>query len=149
MNHYYNSFLRNTYTLSILIFILIVNCSVVFSQDFTNVRVNHITTGEQVIWGGNSLSVSGNRIYVLWQDRGNDFSYVSKSTDGGTTFNNGVKIGGSDPQIAGSITTDNSGSVYAAWTGEGWNGIYFAKSTNEAATFSAPLTVSLTGAFPQ
>ena len=134
---------------TIFVATLILISNPVIGQDFTNIRVNHITAGEQVMWGGNSLSVYGNKIYVLWQDRGNDFSYVSKSTDGGVTFNNGIKVGGSDPQFFGAITTDNSGSVYVAWTGAGINGIYFAKSINEAATFSAPLTISLTGAFAQ
>lgn len=121
----------------------------VIGQNFTNVRVNHITAGEQVMWGGNSLAVYGNNVYTLWQDRDTYFSYVSKSTNGGVTFNNGVKVGENDPQMFGSITIDNSGSVYVAWSGAGFTGIYFAKSTNEAATFSAPLTISLTGFFAQ
>lgn len=134
---------------SILFVAFMVFSSSVIGQDFTNVRANHITAGEQVMWGGNSLSVYGNNIYVLWQDRGNDFSYVSKSTNGGVTFNNGVKVGGNDPQMFGAITTDNSGLVYVAWSGAGPNGIYFAKSIDAAATFSAPLTISLTGFFAQ
>jgi hypothetical protein len=125
----------------------------VIGQSFKNIRVNHLTTGNQNTDGGNSIAMYGNNVYLLWQDMaGTYFSYVSKSTDGGVTFNNGVKVGGTDPHVFGAITTDNAGSIYVVWdgiVGENINGVYFAKSNNQATTFSAPLTISAEGAFPQ
>lgn len=125
----------------------------VIGQGFKNIKVNHLTTGSQNTDGGNSIAVYGNNVYLLWQDMaGTYFSYVSKSTDGGVTFNNGVKVGGTDPQVFGAITTDNAGSIYVVWdglVGENFIGVYFAKSINQATTFSAPLTISADGAFPQ
>jgi len=125
----------------------------VIGQGFTNIKVNHLTTGDQNTDGGNSIAVNGNIVYLLWQDMDSTcFSYVSQSTDGGVTFNNGVKVGGSDPNIFGAITTDNAGSIYVVWdgiVGENFNGVFFAKSVNQATTFSAPLTISAEGVFPQ
>lgn len=127
----------------------------VIGQDFTNVKVNHLTAGDQNTDVGNSIAVYGNNVYLLWQDMESTyFSYVSKSTNGGVTFNDGVKVGGTDPQLFGAITTDNVGSVYVVWNwveleSENFKGVYFAKSIDEATTFSAPLTISADGFFTQ
>ena len=122
-------------------------------QEFTNIKVNHITGGTQNTDGGNSIAIYGNNVYLFWSDFDSTFfSFVSKSTDGGVTFSDGVKVGEDDPQIFGSITTDNVGNLYAAWSravGEIINGIYFSKSADSATTFSTPLTVTEDGVFPQ
>ena len=132
---------------------MIISASMANGQNFTNIKVNNITSGDQNTDGGNSVAVHNNNVYLLWQDMGSTFfSYVSKSTDGGSTFSNGVKVGGNDPHVFGAITVDNSGTIYAAWdgiAGEMPNGVYLSKSTDQAATFSAPVTVSSDGLFPQ
>jgi len=143
--------MKNIYYFFLVTFILFSNY--VIGQDFTNVKVNHLDAGDQDTDGGNSIALYGNNVYVLWQDwESTYFCYVSKSTDGGETFNDGVTIGGNDPHLFGAIATDNSGSVYVAWDrieGENINGVYFAKSIDQAATFSTPLTISAEGIFPQ
>lgn len=133
---------------------LTIFCNVVCPQNFSgNIKVNHLTNGEQNSDGSNSIAVSGNKVYVLWQDMGGTyFSYVSKSIDGGVTFGEGVKVGGDKPQLFGSITCDNAGVVYVAWSaldagGEMPDGIYFAKSVDGGVTFTNPVTVSLHGLF--
>ncbi|MBX3008445.1 MAG: T9SS type A sorting domain-containing protein [Melioribacteraceae bacterium] len=124
------------------------------AQNFqTNKKVNHILEGEQNNDGSNSIAINGSNIFVLWQNMGGGyFSYVSKSTDGGVTFSDGVKVGGDQPQLFGSITCDTAGVVYVAWSGiaaggEMPDGIFFAKSIDGGATFSSPVTVSPHGLF--
>ncbi|MCK9281588.1 MAG: T9SS type A sorting domain-containing protein [Melioribacteraceae bacterium] len=122
----------------------------ILGQNYTNVKVNHLTVGDQDTDGGNSIAVVGSNIYLLWQDMNSTYlSYVSKSTDGGVTFGNGVQVS-TAPLIFGSITSDNDGSVYVALSGlvgESINGIYFAKSTDQAQSFSPQVTVSADGIF--
>lgn len=124
----------------------------VIGQGFPNVNVNNITEGTQNTDGGNTIAVFGSNVYLLWGDYGSTFySYISKSTDGGATFGEGVKVGGNDPHLFGSITVDDAGIIYAVWDGvegENINGVYFAKSTDHAASFSSLLTISGSGVFP-
>jgi len=125
------------------------------SQQFENVLVNHITEGRQNMWGGNALAVYDNNVYIVWQETEHTYaSFVSKSTDGGATFQDGVQIDGDHPQFFAVLTVDDAGAVYVAWTGvdeatQMPNGVLFAKSTDEGATFPEPDTLSATGAFPQ
>jgi len=138
----------------LLLITVVVISNPVVGQNFSNIKVNQITAGDQNNDGGTSIAAYGSNVYLLWQDFGSTyFSFVSKSTDGGVTFTDGVKVGVNDPHIFGAITTDNSGSVYVAWCGmdggDNLNGIYFSKSTDETATFSAPLKISDNGVFPQ
>lgn len=126
-----------------------------FGQDFNNVKVNHLTDGRQSMWGSHSLQVHSNNIYALWTDMHDDanFSYVSKSTDGGATFDDGVNVSSEGIQIFSSMTMDDDGNLYVTWVGtpdgEAWNGIYFAKSTDGGATFSEQVAVSPSGGFPK
>ena len=143
--------MKSCYFFMLIVVMAVANPAI--GQDFTNVEVNHITAGSQNTDGGNSIAVYGNNVYLLWQEMENSYcSYISKSTDGGLTFNDGIMVGVDAPQIFGAITTDDSGSVYVVWDGiegESINGVYFAKSIDEAATFTTPLTISADGVFPQ
>ena len=139
-----------------LLFLVLIypSFSTTLAQNFqTNKKINNIIDGDQNTDGSNSIAVHGNNIYVLWQNMGVPYySYVSKSTDGGVTFSDGVKVGGDQPQLFGSITCDNAGVVYVAWSaidagGEMPDGIYFAKSVDGGATFTSPVTVSPHGVF--
>jgi|GEM_PF-2390088 len=142
------------YVLTLFIILLLSGSSII-GQNFTNVVVNHITKGSQNTDPGNSIAVFDDNVYLLWQDMDSTFSsFVSKSTDGGLTFNDGVKIANDSPQIFGSLVLDNLGNLYIAYdkidsTGEMIKGIYFTKSTDEATTFSTSLTISEEGIFPQ
>lgn len=119
-------------------------------QDFSlNLKINHLTQGDQNTDGGNSIVVNGNNVYVLWQDLNTTFSsYISKSTNGGTSFGNGIKIGGNDPHLFGAMAANNSGTLFTVWSGvvnDNLTGVYFSRSTDQAATFSTPVTISSDG----
>lgn len=119
----------------------------------SNLKINHLTQGDQNTDGGNSIVVNGNNVYVLWQDLNTTFSsYISKSTDGGTSFGNGIKIGGNDPHLFGAMAANNSGTLFTVWSGvvnDNLTGVYFSRSTDQAATFSSPVTISSNGFISQ
>ena len=92
------------------------------------------------------MSVSGNNVYVVWNDNstGKYGILFSKSADGGMTFGTPVDISrhigsSSSPQFAVS-----GNDVYVVWQGKttGKYQIIFAKSTDGGATFSAPVNIS-------
>lgn len=143
--------MKKIYAIILTAFLLIP--ALVSAQDFVNKKVNQIITGDQNTDGGNSIAIGGGNIYILWADfQSSYYSYVSRSTDGGSTFINGVKAGTTEPHIFGGIAADNSGSVYVVWDGivnGNIGGVYFAKSTDVAATFSIPVLISSVGVFPQ
>jgi len=119
-----------------------------------NVRVNHVSNGDQDTDGGVAVAVYGNTVYARWQDWDSYITYISTSTDGGSTFGDGVTIAAEGPQLFGSITVDDTGNLYVVWDGadmaeEMINGVYMARSTDEGQTFSQPDTLSDTGIFPK
>jgi len=108
----------------------------------TNVRVNNIITSEQTAPSLTLDALTGN-IYIAWEDMsvGNLDIYFSRSTDGGDTFVNSIKIntdGGTAIQSAPSVAVGPDGSVYVAWSDYrgGDSDIYFAKSINNGQSFS-------------
>jgi hypothetical protein len=87
------------------------------------------------------MAAFGNNVYVVWADRNeqeNTSILFRPSTDGGTTFNETIKIGshssvGSFPKVAA-----NGDDVYVAWNVIGGgtdDGLYFAKSSDRGSTF--------------
>ncbi len=148
--------MKTFFSLLLTLLLLSVWTYPLFGQDFSNVRVNHLTENRQSMYGGNSLAVHEGTIYVIWTDwseRTPLFAYVSKSTDGGATFDDGVVVSPEGIQMFCSMIADDEGALYVAWTGtpdgENPGGIYFAKSTDGATSFSEQLVISPTGAFPQ
>lgn len=137
----------------VVLAVVFASVELIRGEDFTAVEVNHFTVGLQDTDGGNSIAVHENNIYLIWQDMDSSFcSFVSRSTDGGATFSDGVMVGEEAPQIFGAITTDNVGNVCVAWDGvanEFLSGVYFAKSMDHAETFTSPVTVSPSGFFPE
>ncbi|HMK32253.1 MAG TPA: hypothetical protein VK431_01375, partial [Nitrosopumilaceae archaeon] len=92
------------------------------------------------------MIVSGNDVYVLWNDNatGKYGVFLTKSTDGGTNFgapvNISKNIGSSgSPQFAVS-----GNDVYVVWQAQatGKYQILFAKSTDGGATFTTPVNIS-------
>jgi hypothetical protein len=138
----------------------VVSVHIILSQEFSpNVKVNHETTGESNLWGGNALALFEENIYVLWTEGGkiNDtpysYTYLSKSTDGGETFDTGVPVSTAGNQIFGALTVGQAASLYVTWTGIDTaigmpNGIYFSRSTDEGITFDPHVTISPSGAMP-
>jgi len=121
-----------------------------FSQ---NVMANSITSGNQDTDGGNVIAVNGNNVYVCWNEWENGFVYVSRSTDGGTSFGQAVKIATTASQSFPSITLDSSGNLYGSWSNidfstETFNGVEFSKSTDGGQSFSTHVVVDTEGLFP-
>ena len=130
----------------------------VLAQGFSpNVQVNPELDGRPNLWGGKAVAAFGQNVYVLWTVRGeeNDTSYshtyLSTSTDGGETFNDGIRVSATGNQWFPSLAVDDSGVLYVAWTDEiggDINGVSFSKSTDHGETFLSPVTVSAGGAMP-
>ena len=141
-------------TILLSIFLLF-SFSLMFSQSFTNIKVNHITDGDQDIDGGNTVAVSGDNVYVLWTDYESTFkTFVSKSTNGGESFGDGVQVAETTPQVFAALAAGIDNSVYVAWcgidaAGENPEGIYFVVSSDGAESFNGYVTISPTGFYPQ
>lgn len=152
-------FIHSNKILFILITVML-SCHVTFAGGFSpNVQVNPDKEGRINLWGGNTIGVHGENIYVLWTDFNQQVSpphshtYVSRSTDGGVTISGGVRVDVDSDQFFSAMTVDNAGRVYVVWTDviaeEGLiNGISFARSTDGAETFSDPVVISADGIFP-
>jgi hypothetical protein len=104
-----------------------------------------------------AMAVYNNNIYLVWHDmRNSDFDiYFSKSTNGGTTWgdgldnNNDIRVDDTDRNLNNSdnesmqkypdIAVDGSGNIYVVWQddrgGRGDSDIYFSKSIDGGATF--------------
>jgi hypothetical protein len=100
------------------------------------------------------LSVSGNNVYVTWDDTtgsSNQHIFVSSSTDGGNSFGSPVKLDNGNAATNPRISSSGS-NVFVAWSGSPPLGfpsnlgseISFAASTDSGATFHAPLDISNT-----
>lgn len=130
----------------------------VLAQGFSpNVQVNPELDGTPNLWGGKSVAAFGQNVYVLWTVRGeaNDtsysYTYLSTSTDGGETFNDGVRVSATGNQWFPSLGVDDSGVLYVAWTddtGGNINGVSFSKSTDNGETFLPPVTITAGGGMP-
>jgi hypothetical protein len=116
---------------------------------------NSITVSKQI---DPAMAISGTgTIYLAWQDnRKSKFDYdifFAKSTDGGVTFSNNIKVDDSSGSISWqerpSIAVTSNGIVYVAWTddrtGLGQTRIRGAYSTDGGATFSASSEIVPTG----
>jgi outer membrane protein assembly factor BamB len=92
-------------------------------------------------------------VYTAWFDTRNDKwdVYFAKSTDGGATFSENVKVNDDSqefPQIHGNncpkIVIDDDGTIYIVWT-DNRNGdfdIYFSKSSDGGNNFTANVRVN-------
>ena len=94
------------------------------------------------------MSVSGNNVYVTWENNGlgNFEVFVAKSNDNGNTFGIPVNIS-NDAAPSGAPQIVSSGkNVYVSWMDKtsGNYDIFVAKSTDGGSTFSAPVNVSNT-----
>ncbi len=95
------------------------------------------------------LAVSlGGTIYVSWVDYavGNGDIFVSKSTDGGQTFQSAIDIS-NNPIMATNprVSVSDNNHIYTVWEGDpgsGANDIYFSYSSNNGTTFSNPVDIS-------
>ncbi len=108
-----------------------------------NVRVNNVITSEQTAPSLAKDNLTGN-IYIAWEDMssGNLDIYFSRSTDGGLTFFNSIKVnndGGTAIQSGPSVAVGPDGTMYVAWADYrgGDSDIYFAKSTNNGLSFGS------------
>lgn len=126
---------------------------------FPNVRVNDVTTGDQITDGSHLISVLEDSIYVVWQDeRVADTIniYFSKSIDGGATFAPGILVSSIPDTVAQlwpTIDVDNSGVVYVAWTVVSHDmskmyGIWLAKSLDGGISFEPAVQISTFGILP-
>ena len=109
-----------------------------------NGKFNDKTSIEVDRTGG---SHDGN-VYVAWsvfQGRGNNEINFARSTNGGRTFSNPMKISdGSPGNQSADIAVTHNGDVYVAWNGVAGNGtngrdaMLFAKSTDGGQKFTKP-----------
>ncbi|MGI8833467.1 MAG: hypothetical protein ACR2IS_12650, partial [Nitrososphaeraceae archaeon] len=94
------------------------------------------------------LAVSGNSVYVVWQEddaiTGNQDIFFKKSTDGGNNFTDKINLS-NDPGGSGDPQIHVSGrNLYIVWDGTtpGANGIFLSKSTDGGDTFSSTAKLS-------
>jgi len=93
--------------------------------------------------GDPQIAVSGNNLYVVWISwlREGTGIFLSKSTDGGTSFSDPVNVSntGSKPRIA--VSGNN---VYIVWDDEstGRANVFFSRSTDGGKTFDSAISVS-------
>ena len=94
------------------------------------------------------LAVSGNNVYVVWQEddaiTGNQDIFFKKSTDGGNSFTDDINLS-NDPGGSGDPQIHVSGrNLYIVWDGTtpGANGIFLSKSTDGGDTFSSTAKLS-------
>ncbi|MFC1725794.1 FlgD immunoglobulin-like domain containing protein [candidate division KSB1 bacterium] len=123
-----------------IMLLIIVSGIPVSAQDFSqNVQVNDVTSGDQDTDGRRTVAAYGNYVYVVWNDWDNFAIYLSRSTDGGATFDPGIRLSTANYASFPTVKVDNSGNVYAAWALWG-SAIEFCKSTDNGQTFSTPIT---------
>src|SRR5919106_1205850 len=96
------------------------------------------------MWHNGSLDLalgSDGALYAAWTEYEGAL-WVRRSSDGGSTFSEKVRINDAKPARAPSLAVSN-GTVYLAWTvgDDEAADIRVAKSVNAAATFGAPLIV--------
>ncbi len=126
---------------------------------FPNVRVNDVTTGDQITEGSHLISVLEDSVYVVWQDeRAADTInvYFSKSIDKGATFAPGILVSNipdTVSQLFPTIAVDNSGVVYVAWTVVSCDmlnlyGIWLAKSLDGGISFEPAVQIFADGIMP-
>jgi len=90
------------------------------------------------------ILVSGNSVFVVWND-GNGISF-RKSTDGGTTFGDKIKL--ADEKYAFDLDiTASKNNVYVVWADIDYDNyknrdVFIAKSSDGGDTFSKPINVS-------
>ena len=135
-------------------------------HSFTSVNINHNGKLGWSLAGGGAVDPAG-RIYFAWagyeqngQASGPVNLYISRSTDGGSTWANRlVDVSQSPPDCSAyqcgwaylgaqiTMATDEAGTLYALWNmgtvPQGPERIYFARSTDAGITWSAKKNVSL------
>jgi hypothetical protein len=135
---------------------------------FTSVNIKKTGVLGWALAGGGTVDPSGN-VYVSWSGyeqnggaKGPVNLFISKSTDGGETWENTViDVSGSPPDCSGylcgwaylgaqvTMTSDAGGTLYALWNAsakgndKGPERIYFARSSDGGKTWSAKEDVSL------
>jgi len=132
---------------------------------FTSVNVNANAKLGWSLAGGGAIDPAGN-VYFSWSGytqnggaKGPVNLYISKSSDGGTTWKlTLLDVSGSPPDCSAylcgwaflgaqaTMTSDDAGALYALWNAgqvdKGPERIYFAKSTDASATWSSKTQVS-------
>ena len=88
---------------------------------------------------------ANNTIYVTWEDTKSGVSaiYAARSTDGGGTFSDPLKISGAGFAEQAHIATDTAGHVHLTWmehVGESIQAFY-SRSVNDGLSFSEPLNL--------
>lgn len=88
-------------------------------------------------------------VYIVWEDsrNGRNDIYFTRSTDGGNTFSNNIKVNddtGNDRQRSPSMTIDDTGFILIAWEDDrnGDYDIYFAKSIDGGNSFLPNIMVN-------
>ncbi|MBI2570838.1 MAG: exo-alpha-sialidase [Candidatus Schekmanbacteria bacterium] len=93
---------------------------------------------------------NGTILYATWTDTrsGSEDIYFGKSTDGGATFGDSVRVndfGNTAAQNHSSLAVDKDGVIHVAWADnkKGTSDIYYALSTDGGQTFSADVRVNV------
>lgn len=140
-------------SLSMLVSIVLLLPALVFAEySFVqNTRIDDASQGDQWTYVGGSLAYTNGNIYAAWTDRRNtEDIYFAKSTDGGTTFGQNIKV---NDNSAGTlrtgiadIATDKSGQyVYVLYRVPDDESIHLARSTDGGETFEPSINVEKRG----
>ncbi len=121
----------------------------------TDIRVNRVQgtawqTANWVIPLPAMVVAPDGTIYISWQDHatGNDDIVVARSTNGGTTWSDPVRVNddaGTARQWMPDLAVDPWGGLHVAWEDDrtpGYHNIYYANSTNGGVTFGPNVLVS-------
>jgi predicted secreted protein with PEFG-CTERM motif len=94
------------------------------------------------------MSVSGNNVYVTWENDGlgNFEVFVAKSTDNGNTFTFPVNVSNNKAPSGAPQIIASGKNVYVSWMDKtpGNYDVFVTKSNDAGSTFSAPVNVSNT-----
>src|SRR4030095_11864562 len=106
-----------------------------------------LTPGDTLISMGACITASGQYLHVIWYDYrdGNSEIYYKRSTDGGTTWENDVRLTDNFAQSRYPSITSSGDYVYAMWSDDRpgiWR-VFFKRSTDAGTTWSAD--TALTG----
>ncbi|MEK6684566.1 MAG: Ig-like domain-containing protein [Nitrospirota bacterium] len=114
-----------------------------------NVRVNDDTGAADQKFPCLAVVPDGN-LYIVWDDarNGNSDIYFSRSLDGGSTWDDNVKVNWDDAtntvQSAPAIAVGENGIIYVVWRDgrDGVDNIYFSKSGDQGTTFGENVKVN-------
>jgi hypothetical protein len=119
-----------------IFFFILVNCSLIFAQWESDVR---LTNNSSMSWTTNLntkciAAGAGGLLHVVWRDHrdGNAEIYYKRSTDGGTVWEQDVRLTNNSSSSSSPSVSAYGNFVHVVWVDnrDGNNEIYYKRSTN-------------------